>query len=312
MPDNLSRSTKNNMSDIFYSIIIPHYNSLDTLPRTINSIPVRDDIEVLVIDNSPIPIKREQIEGVNRDFTLLYSDNTRGAGHARNVGLDNAKGKWLIFADSDDFFTEELNAVLDEYKDTDFDVVLFPNKTVDTNTLEPHNRESWFNRAVFNENLSDRQKLAWCITPWSKIVKHQLVKENNIRHGETPVSNDVVFNANVAISANSIKVDKEHIIYVLTHKEGSLITQTNNRLLYIRICVEIERNKIWKSYKTRELVGIIWPFDYIWKFTSMRYLLLASWKLLINGEILKDSVSSSITRVRRILSCAKKIVLHRY
>ena len=81
-----------------FSIIIPHRNSVNTLPRLFNSIPDRDDLEIIVVDNSPVPLKREQIT-TTRTFNLYYSEPNRGAGGARNVGIEQAKGKWFIFAD---------------------------------------------------------------------------------------------------------------------------------------------------------------------------------------------------------------------
>ena len=43
---------------INYSVIIPHGKSLDTLSRAIDSVPQREDIEVIVVDNTPTPIAK--------------------------------------------------------------------------------------------------------------------------------------------------------------------------------------------------------------------------------------------------------------
>ena len=62
------------MNKISFSIIIPHYNSLDSLPRLLNSIPEREDIEVIVVDNSQERISKEDVKST-RTFNLLYSPN---------------------------------------------------------------------------------------------------------------------------------------------------------------------------------------------------------------------------------------------
>ena len=87
-----------------YSIIIPHYDIPDLLMRCLKSIPVSEDIQVIVVDdNSPdADTYLERYPELSRPY-LEFTRTTKGggAGYARNVGLDHAKGKWLLFADSD-------------------------------------------------------------------------------------------------------------------------------------------------------------------------------------------------------------------
>ena len=89
--------------DPIISVIIPQKNSLDTLGRLLGSIPVDDRIEIIIVDNSEVPITKSLINN-HRDYQLLHSDPSRFAGGARNVGLAAAKGQWLVFSDADDFF----------------------------------------------------------------------------------------------------------------------------------------------------------------------------------------------------------------
>ena len=99
------------MKEINYSIIIPHYNSPDLLMRCLMSIPVKENIQVIVIDDcSPN----------SDDYLVRYSElqeyykTPRGgsAGRARNIGLDYVKGKWVICVDADDLFVENIEEFL--------------------------------------------------------------------------------------------------------------------------------------------------------------------------------------------------------
>jgi len=58
------------------------------------------------------------------------SVNTRFAWRSRNVGLEHAKGKWLLFADADDFFVEDMYDIITSYVDSEVDVIFFKEKSV--------------------------------------------------------------------------------------------------------------------------------------------------------------------------------------
>lgn len=122
---------------IYYSFVIPHYNTPDLLQRLIDSIPQREDIEVIVVDDNSDDDKKARVSRPDVKIIFLDKEHTKGAGHARNIGMDEAKGKWLLFADSDDFYKPNFLDVLDDYKDDDIEMLFFNIDSVDSNTLEP-------------------------------------------------------------------------------------------------------------------------------------------------------------------------------
>ena len=77
-----------------YSIIIPHKDIPELLQRCLNSIPQREDIEVIIIDDGSkaVPVLTRE------DAELVALLENGGAGHARNIGLQHAKGKWVHFS----------------------------------------------------------------------------------------------------------------------------------------------------------------------------------------------------------------------
>ena len=64
----------------------------------------------------------------------IFTRENKGAGYARNVGLSLAKGKWLLFADADDFFNLGFLNVLDNYIDSDNDIVYFSANSINIDT----------------------------------------------------------------------------------------------------------------------------------------------------------------------------------
>ena len=110
--------------DTVYSIIIPHKNNPILLSRCLDTIPVRNDVQIIVVDDNSDRklINPDNYPGKNRnDVEVVFLDSTQSkfAGRARNIGLGKVKGKWIIFADADDYFTDNLSILLDKYKDND-------------------------------------------------------------------------------------------------------------------------------------------------------------------------------------------------
>ena len=116
------------VNQIIYSVIIPHKNTPDLLQRCLDSIPQRNDIEVIVIDDNSDPVKVDfnHFPGNDRKEIIFVFDKAgKGAGRARNIGLERATGKWLLFADADDYFYPYTFEILDKYKESDNDIVYF-------------------------------------------------------------------------------------------------------------------------------------------------------------------------------------------
>ena len=124
------------------SIIIPHYNTPKLLCKLLDSIPNIPQIEVLVIDdNSNYDItyyKQCKMKYEKRNVTFYENDpNKKGAGNARNIGLTYAKGKWLLFADADDFFLQDFWSIIKQFINDEADIIYFASTSVilETDTI---------------------------------------------------------------------------------------------------------------------------------------------------------------------------------
>ena len=122
-----------------YTIIIPHYKIINLLGRALQSIPDREDIQILVVDDNS-GIERCEFEKAHCQFVLLKEN--RGAGVARNEALKKTEGQWLFFLDADDFFEEDAFLVFDKYQDSNHDIVYFNTRSVFSDSLLPSNRFS--------------------------------------------------------------------------------------------------------------------------------------------------------------------------
>ncbi len=98
--------------NIFVSIILPNFNSSATIQSTLNSIKAQtfENYECLIIDDkstdNSIKIIKRVIKNDNR-FKIIESKINKGVSKTRNIGLANAKGRFITFIDSDDIWGKD-------------------------------------------------------------------------------------------------------------------------------------------------------------------------------------------------------------
>lgn len=218
-----------------YSIVIPHKNCVPLLQRCLNSIPQRDDIQVIVVDDVSdlTDSERSLMESFQSDRTrVVFLTETKFAGGARNVGLSQAEGKWVVFSDSDDFFTPNAFEIMDDYVDSDYDIVFFGHTSCFSDTLEPTDRYGERNQYVeeyartFSKS-AEKNLRYHNPTPISKMLRNSFLKENSIQFEEIVTANDSMFSLLSGYYAKSIFADVRRT-YCGTIRSGSL-TQTKKR-----------------------------------------------------------------------------------
>lgn len=272
------------MDKINFTIIIPHKNTPVLLAKCLQSIPEREDVQVIIVDDNSNPsiVDFGNFPGVNRKNTIVVFDKSgKGAGNARNVALDQIKDtKWLIFSDSDDYFTPYLNEAMDKYVDTDYDLVFFKRHSVYVGTDKPATRHQKPNARVdeaimTNDNSTLRYK---DLAPVCKFVAYKNVKEKNIRFEAIPVSNDAMFFLKVGINSNNIKVDSNPI-YVVTESENSLMKQYSVDAFICRYNASVRVTRLLRKYNVEKfhpnLFAYLYAFSKLGKGLVFRYFFLS-------------------------------------
>lgn len=249
-----------------YSIIIPHKNTPDLLERCINSIPVRKDLEIIIVDDNSSEniVDFDNFPGLNREnTTVIFNKAGKGAGNARNIALPRAKGKYIIFADADDFFHKCFNDILDDYCNKNLDVVYFNANSVNSTTFKPSNRVDhlhvFFN--IYKRNPTDGLlQFRYMFTePWCKLINRNIIIDNNITFGKTSIDEDVVFAINVGHFANEICIDYREG-YCVIDREGSLCKTISNEAINDRFLV----HAMWNKFLMERGVKLTIPrFEYM-------------------------------------------------
>lgn len=109
------------------SVLIPVYNEEELIIKALDSIPNRDDLEILVCDDGSTDNTWDNLINYRNtvmknkfDFILLYNEENKGVGYTVNKLYDNAKGEYVVLLGSDDYFiTEKFEKAIELLDGTD-------------------------------------------------------------------------------------------------------------------------------------------------------------------------------------------------
>lgn len=203
-----------------------------------------EDIQVIVVDDNSADADTylERYPELSRPYLeFIRTTKGGGAGYARNIGLDHAKGEWLLFADADDFFVEDMYDIISSNADSEVDVIYFKIESVlSENIIQKTDRDIYIDRIVDNYYANDDEwplRFMYCPT-WGKMIKRDLINKFNIRFEEIRYSNDVFFSLFVGYHAETIKVVNK-VLYVLTSRPDSLAANYCSKPNELRIRAEV-------------------------------------------------------------------------
>lgn len=244
---------------MIYSIIIPHKNVPDLLERLLNSIPVREDTEIIIIDDhsDPEKVDFDSFPGLKRENTqVVFLDESKGAGFARNLGISKAVGKWLLFADADDFYTDKLNDLLDRFKDDAITDVVYLNaqKYYENNgVIQPMYFSKYFDRYEKNKLYAEKVIRYNIWTPWTRMVKREFVERNSLRYEEIPVGNDKMFCLGCSQFAKNIEIEKKIVYNYFVPENGSVTFSYTKRKDKLQSSLEL-KNRVNHLYSQVDFI----------------------------------------------------------
>ena len=241
---------------ITFSIIIPHKNVSSLLERCILSIPKREDVQIIVVDDNSSEENIVNLQSIEHNYkqnnlSILYlkKSQANGAGHARNIGLEQAVGKWVVFADSDDTFESNiLNTAFDKYVNSEYDIIYFNINCLDTKTKEPMtNADKMYLNNIYSVDDAENKCRYKIQVPWGKFVKRKLIEEHNIKFDETKVGNDAWFSLLVGFYAKSIEIDYSKM-YNWMVRSGSITSNKGKEALMIHLKLAYRLNKFKEEH----------------------------------------------------------------
>ncbi len=222
------------------SIIIPVFNTERYLYQCLASLQAQtfSDFEIIAIndgcsDGSPALLQKFQEKDARIRVIKIAN---QGAGFARNIGIKEAKGEYLLFLDSDDFFAPRL---LEEAYQTimkyEADIVIFGITEYSEKTQEYVAADNiiQIEHAPYKKAFSYRDMPQYIFNafqswPWNKMFRRKFVEENGLEFQNLRRTNDLYFVYCALVTAQRIVVLPANLVYY--RKDNATSSQASNHL----------------------------------------------------------------------------------
>lgn len=281
------------------SIIIPVYNVETYIEKCLQSVAdqtFNGEMECLIIDDcgqdNSVSIAEQFTNNYKGKihFQILYHDHNRGLSAARNTGIDNAKGDWIYFLDSDDWIIPECIELMFECvkKHPNTDAVYAGTNVIngkhewadyENRYLPEYTEDQWW----INTTLLKRNVLG--MTAWNKLFKRELIENNHLRFIEGLKNEDEVWNMQLSGIITRMSIVKKNT-YNYLKRTNSIMHQllVDSKIFYkytelwhiMACCITGERWQIQNQVKmiASWSVGVSWAYYPYIKRLAMPKLLL--------------------------------------
>lgn len=247
-----------------FSIVIPCYNEEKYIKRCLDSIfnqtLDRQEYEVIVIDDG----SSDSSSKIAKKFEVkLFKSNRLGAGGARNIGIDNAKGKYIILLDADDYLykndvLEKLNEELNEQ-----DIVFVKCKQIlgDKETVIEETGLNTLEDQLYNATH-------FCCT--LKCFKRSISKD--IRYKERCYHEDISFTMELMCKAESLLYFDEILYVYYKEQNNSTIDNYSVKKALDFLVQTLEFLNLADKYKNKKnaLVKIIEKEEYVYRIQKLQ------------------------------------------
>ncbi|WP_292726438.1 glycosyltransferase [Microbacterium sp. UBA837] len=208
------------------SVVIPTHNVGAWVAETLESVLAQDieGLEVIVVDDHSADdtVDRVRAFADSDSRVTLIESATRGGGSARNIGVDHARGKYLVFCDGDDLVPRgAYRAMLDSLERTGSDMAIGDYlKFSPTDTWHPTSSMAAYREAPSETTLTDSPSLVLSRPCWNKMFSRGFWESRHIRFPDVPRSNDIVPMTEAYLLARRIDVVSD-VVYLYRERPGT-------------------------------------------------------------------------------------------
>lgn len=244
------------MNDIKISIILPVYNSEKIISRTIESIikQTYNTIELIIINDGSTDNSGKVCEEYSRKYDKIkYIDiENNGVSNARNTGIKNATGDYIMFIDSDDeYYTNTVEKVVSKLDNDNLELVVFGYDRIhiDTNKIKQMRTKEIEIKKGKNKNIFIEKLQKQCLFNqiWNKAFKRDILLKANIEF-DTGISSgeDYKFNIQyIDLVDNALYIDE--VLYKYYSGTEGLSLKTGPEKIYVKLDNLNEHRKLYEK-----------------------------------------------------------------
>lgn len=243
-----------------YSIVIPVYNVEKYLKRTLDSIfnQTEQNFEVILVNDGSTD---KSVEIAKKYKVKIIDSKHVSVSEARNIGVKHAKGDYLIFLDSDDYWDKDLLKEVSKSLGNNPDLVRFQARTVtDTNEKKDY-PEQVFKDLTGEEAFNVISKFHFVENVWCYAIKRDFYLKEKFKFKKGTIHEDFGLTPLIIIKAKIVN-SIDYIGYNYYRRSGSIMNTSNYEWTkrkvkdfynhYLYLSEEIEKvtvdKKVFKSF----------------------------------------------------------------
>lgn len=208
------------------TIIVPIYNAQNTLKKCIDSIleQTYPNFELILINDGSTDNTKNICNSyaeADKRIKVLQQKN-KGVSAARNLGLNYTRSEWVCFIDSDDWISKDYLKNLISHAQG-HDLVISYAHVIYKDRVEIEKYPTFSVKKGTYERLFITNALDWHTSPWSKLFKTTIIKENNIQFPEQmPIGEDAHFLYEYILHCAKIFVSNDTDYFYNAENDGTL------------------------------------------------------------------------------------------
>ena len=282
------------------TIVVPVYNVEKYLRKCLNSIvnQIYENIEIICVDDgSPdnsINILNEFAQSDKR-VKIIRQEN-QGLSGARNTGINNAIGKYIMFIDSDDWI--ELNMVelmVNKIENENLDLVVCGNTNYYVNKIKKQELTKLSSEIIysgidyFRQNYKKNYRFGNC---WNKIYKLDLIKQKSIKFPIKRLYEDLLFVFQYIYFCKKVGIIKQSLYNYVISRDGAITNKINRDDLKDTLFTLEEIKKFLKLENDYKLLNSIefseYMFFWILRNSLFKFFLNNKYNQKEVGKIIKE------------------------
>jgi len=270
------------------SVIIPVYNTAQYIEKCINTVrnQTYSNIELIVVDDGSNQKTKNKLKELSSKIDVLIYQENRGQSTARNVGIENAKGDFIIFIDSDDYVEKDFCEKLIKNYVSTFSVVtcisniiIKEERTIYYTPLGGSLKDAIKNNIAMSQSLFIKQELI-AIGGYDESMRkgfedwEMLIRLLNHTGKQVFVVKEPLYNYRKGIESTTTRANKvkyDLLKYIYKKNEDIYKKHFVDFISFLLSRIEREeneKNKIYTHIEYRIGLYILKPFRFVKRFLN--------------------------------------------